>query len=285
MKIGIIGAGYVGEATGKLMKELGNDVLFYDIEPKPKLSGSFAVLNDLEKVVKQSELLFICVPTPQKESGEIDLSIIKSVCEELVKIFIEQGKSIPVVIKSTVVPGTTSNIIKPILERSGFEISVGCNPEFITESHTSWSEEEGMKRDWSNEDKIVIGSEDASMRNMINKIYSGFEEKIINTDTKTAEMIKYASNVCLASRISFFNEMFEICKELGIDNELLTKSLSMDSRIGKYGTINGKAYGGKCLPKDTKALRYFLKDKLKSPMVDATVEINNKMKEKYGVRE
>ena len=140
MKIGIIGAGYVGEATGKLMKELGNDVLFYDIEPKPKLSGSFAVLNDLEKVVKQSELLFICVPTPQKESGEIDLSIIKSVCEELVKIFIEQGKSIPVVIKSTVVPGTTSNLIKPILERSGFELSFCVNPEFISESHSSWEE-------------------------------------------------------------------------------------------------------------------------------------------------
>jgi UDPglucose 6-dehydrogenase len=172
-----------------------------------------------------------------------------------------------------------------LLDESGFETSVGSNPEFITEIHNTWSEDSNMKRDWSNEDKIVIGSEDDTIREILNKIYGDFENKIINTDTKTAEMIKYASNVCLASKISFFNEMFEICNEVGVDNIALTKALSMDSRIGKYGTINGKAYGGKCLPKDSKALQYFLREKLESPMIDATIEVNDKMKDKYGVRE
>lgn len=285
MKIGIIGAGYVGEATGKLMNNLGNEVSFYDIEAKPELSKSFDVSNDLKFVVEKSELLFICVPTPQRDSGEIDLSILESVCRELSKVFVEIGKGVPTVVKSTVIPGTTLTLVKPLLDESGFEISVGSNPEFITEIHTSWSDDSTMKRDWSNEDKIVIGSEDNIIRKLLNEIYSEFEDKIIDTDTKTAEMIKYASNVCLASKISFFNEMFEICKKFDINNEVLTRALSMDSRIGKYGTINGKAYGGKCLPKDSKALQYFLKDKIDSPFIDATIKVNDKMKEKYGVRE
>lgn len=285
MKIGILGSGYVGEATGKLMNSLGNEVLFYDIEIKPHLKKEFEFSNDMKTLVSDSELIFICVPTPQDKNGEIDLSIIKSVCLELSDNFKNLGKNVPVVIKSTVVPGTTKSILKPILDNSGFDVSVGSNPEFITESHTSWSKDNNMQRDWTNEDKIVIGSEDENIKSILNKVYSEFENKIINTDTETSEMIKYASNYCLASKISFFNEIFEICKKLKIDNKIVVDALIADPRIGEYGSVNGKAYGGKCLPKDTKALQYFLRDKLAIPMLDATLKTNSDMSDKYGVRE
>ena len=285
MKIGILGSGYVGEATGKLMNSLGNEVLFYDIEIKPHLKKEFEFSNDMKTLVSDSELIFICVPTPQDKNGEIDLSIIKSVCLELSDNFKNLGKNVPVVIKSTVVPGTTKSILKPILDNSGFDVSVGSNPEFITESHTSWSKDNNMQRDWTNEDKIVIGSEDENIKSILNKVYSEFENKIINTDTETSEMIKYASNYCLASKISFFNEIFEICKKLKIDNKIVVDALITDPRIGEYGSVNGKAYGGKCLPKDTKALQYFLRDKLAIPMLDATLKTNSDMSDKYGVRE
>jgi UDPglucose 6-dehydrogenase len=285
MKIGILGSGYVGEATGKLMNSLGNEVLFYDIEIKPHLKKEFEFSNDMKTLVSDSELIFICVPTPQDKNGEIDLSIIKSVCLELSDNFKNLGKNVPVVIKSTVVPGTTKSILKPILDNSGFDVSVGSNPEFITESHTSWSKDNNMQRNWTNEDKIVIGSEDENIKSILNKVYSEFENKIINTDTETSEMIKYASNYCLASKISFFNEIFEICKKLKIDNKIVVDALIADPRIGEYGSVNGKAYGGKCLPKDTKALQYFLRDKLAIPMLDATLKTNSDMSDKYGVRE
>ena len=285
MKIGILGSGYVGEATGKLMYALENEVIFYDIEIKPSLEREFKFTKDLKTLVLESELIFVCVPTPQNENGEINLDIIKSVCLDLSNTFKNLGKTVPIVIKSTVVPGTTKSILKPILDESGFDVSVGSNPEFITESHTSWSKDDKMKRDWTNEDKIVIGSEDENISSLLNKLYSKFEDKIINTDTQTSEMIKYASNYCLASKISFFNEIFEICKNLNIDNKIVINALSTDPRIGEYGSVNGKAYGGKCLPKDTKALQYFLKDKLNIPILDATIKTNSNMRNKYGVRE
>ena len=283
MNVTIIGSGYVGEACGKLMDSLGNIVSFYDLTDKPHLKKKFT--TNLALAIKDAELIFVCVPTPQTNLGEIDLDIIKSVCTDLADQFKKIGKSVPVVIKSTVLPGTAVNILKPILDKSGFDVSVGSNPEFITEIHGSWSEDNLMARNWSNEDKIVIGSEDEKISNILNRLYSDFQDKIINTDTKTSEMIKYASNYCLASKISFFNEIFEICNSLDVDNNVVVGALSRDPRIGKYGTINGEAYGGKCLPKDVKALQHFLKGKLNIPILNATIKTNSDMGKKYGVRE
>jgi len=142
-----------------------------------------------------------------------------------------------------------------------------------------------MVRDWSSEDKIVVGYEDEKVKNMLNKLYEKFSEKIINTDTKTAEFIKYASNYCLASKISFFNELYLISKELDIDNSVVINSLIKDPRIGIYGTVNGKAYAGKCLPKDTLALQNHLIGRVRTPVLDSTIKINEVMKKKYGKRE
>mgnify|MGYP001185223572 CR=1 FL=1 len=283
MKIGIIGSGYVGEATGKLLNELGNEIIFYDIVDK-KIED-FKFTKNLEDIVNNSDLIFICVPTPASESGQIDLKILENVCENLADIYIKLNLNIPIVIKSTVVPGTAKKISKDIFKSKGINISFGSNPEFITEISGSWTKNVEMIRDWSSEDKIVIGCDDEKIKHMLNKIYEKFYEKIINTDTKTAEFIKYASNYCLASKISFFNELYLISKELGIDNSVVVNSLIKDPRIGIYGSINGKAYGGKCLPKDTLALQKHLIDKLETPVLDSTIKINEIMEKKYGKRE
>ena len=283
MKVGIIGAGYVGEATGRLMYSFDNEINFYDVVKK-NLGHEFNFFTDLEDLVKNSEIIFICVPTPQSEDGKIDLSILDSIVDELIKIYRLNNLNIPLVVKSTVVPGTTSNILKKF-KNEGINLSIGNNPEFITEISKSWTKDDSMTRDWLSEDKIVIGSEDEKVKILLSELYHKFKDKIILTDTKTAELIKYASNYCLASKISFFNELFLISKKLGTDNTALVNALSVDPRIGKYGSVNGKAYAGKCLPKDTKALQYFLKDIIDSDMLDSTIKINEKMEKLYGRRE
>ena len=283
MKVGIIGAGYVGEATGRLMYSFDNEINFYDVVKK-NLGHEFNFFTDLEELVKNSEIIFICVPTPQSADGKIDLSILDSTVDELIKIYRLNNLNIPLVVKSTVVPGTTSNILKKF-KNEGINLSIGNNPEFITEISKSWTEDDSMTRDWLSEDKIVIGSEDEKVKSLLSDLYHKFKDKIILTDTKTAELIKYASNYCLASKISFFNELFLISKKLGTDNTALVNALSVDPRIGKYGSVNGKAYAGKCLPKDTKALQYFLKDIIDSDMLDSTIKINEKMEKLYGRRE
>lgn len=283
MKVGIIGAGYVGEATGRLMHSFGNEINFYDVVSK-EFGKEFGFYNELDLLVKNSEIIFICVPTPQSEDGKIDLDILNSIADKLIKIYKLNNLNIPLVIKSTVVPGTTYNILKKF-QKEGINLSIGNNPEFITEISKSWTQDDSMTRDWSSEDKIVIGSEDEKITSLLSELYDRFKDKIILTDTKTAELIKYASNYCLASKISFFNELFLISNKLGTDNAAVVKALSVDPRIGKYGSVNGKAYSGKCLPKDTKALQYFLKNIIESDMLDSTIKINDKMEKDYGRRE
>ena len=283
MKVGIIGAGYVGEATGRLMHSFGNEINFFDVVKK-EFGEEFGFYTELELLVKNSEIIFICVPTPQSEDGKIDLDILNSIADKLLNIYKLNNLNIPLVIKSTVVPGTTYNILKKF-QKEGINLSIGNNPEFITEISKSWTQDNSMTRDWSSEDKIVIGSEDEKITSLLSELYNPFKDKIILTDTKTAELIKYASNYCLASKISFFNELFLISNKLGTDNDAVVKALSVDPRIGKYGSVNGKAYGGKCLPKDTKALQYFLKDMLDLDMLDSTIKINEKMEKLYGRRE
>ena len=283
MKVGIIGAGYVGEATGRLMHSFGNEINFFDVVKK-EFGEEFGFYTELELLVKNSEIIFICVPTPQSKDGKIDLDILNSTVDKLLNIYKLNNLNIPLVIKSTVVPGTTYNILKKF-QKEGINLSIGNNPEFITEISKSWTQDNSMTRDWSSEDKIVIGSEDEKITSLLSELYNQFKDKIILTDTKTAELIKYASNYCLASKISFFNELFLISNKLGTDNDAVVKALSVDPRIGKYGSVNGKAYGGKCLPKDTKALQYFLKNIIESDILDSTIKVNERMEKEYGRRE
>ena len=189
------------------------------------------------------------------------------------------------------VSGTTEDVVIPILEKfsgkSARECEIGAcmNPEFLTEISGSWSKAEGTKKDFFTEDRIVIGEYDKKSGDVLEELYKPLNKPIFRVNLRTAELIKYASNCILATKISYWNEIFLICKELGIDSQEVANIVGLDPRIGKYGTIHGMAFGGKCLPKDLKAFISFAEKYHKTKLLKAVDEINEEMKNKYRVRE
>ena len=284
-KISIIGSGWVGSIIGKGLIELGNEVIFYDVVDKelPEFT------KDINYAVRDSSISFVCVPTPTMK-GEIDLSYVKDAAENIGKVLSEKSDYHVVVVKSTVVPKTTEEVVIPILEKysgkkAGEDFGVCMNPEFLTEISGSWSKDKSTKKDFFSEDRIVIGEYDKRSGDVLERIYKPLNSTIFRTDLKTAEMIKYVSNCMLAAKISYWNEIFLICEKLGIDSQEIANIVAMDPRIGRYGSVHGKAFGGKCLPKDLKALISFAKEYKETKLLKAVDEINEEMKEKYGVRE
>ena len=292
MNISIIGSGYVGFGLGKALKDFA-DVIFCDVNEKRVEELRERGLNatkDIGHAVNNSFVSFVCVPTPTID-GKIDLSCIKSVSEEIGKALKNKGEYHLVVVKSTVIPGTSDSTVIPIIERfSGKKVNrdfgVCMNPEFLTEIHNSWTNGDEFLRTPQTEERIVIGESGKGAGDLLENLYNPLNKPIFRTDLKTAEFIKYASNCCLASRISFWNEMFLICEKFGIDSNYVAKVVGLDKRIGTYGTVHGKAFGGKCLPKDLKAFIGFSKSIGCNPiLLNAVDEINEKMKRDYGVRE
>lgn len=284
-KISIIGSGFVGERVGRGLISLGHDVIFYDIADKEGLPN---FTKDINCAIENSDVSFICVPTPTVNE-KIDLSYIEEAAKSIGIALASREKYHVVVIKSTVVPTTTENVIIPILEKysgkKAGEFGVCMNPEFLTEIESSWTDDRGYKKDFFTEDRIVIGEYDKRSGDALEEIYKPLNKPIFRTDLKTAEMIKYASNCMLATKISFWNEVFLICKNLGIDSQEVADIVALDSRIGKYGTVHGKAFGGKCLPKDLKAFVSFAERYHEPKLLKAVDDINEEMKKKYGVRE
>jgi len=283
MKAAIIGSGFVGMAVGKGLISLGNYVIFYDIEDK----NLHNFTKDISYAIENSDISFICVPTPTAE-GEIDLSCVKDAAENIGKALSEKSDYHVVVIKSTVVPRTTEEVVIPLLEKySGKkvgEFGVSMNPEFLTEIAGTWSSDEDYNKAFFTEDRIIIGEYDKKSGDVLEGIYRPLNKPIFRTDLRTAEMIKYASNCMLATKISYWNEIFLICEKLGIDSQVVANIVSLDQRIGKYGSVHGKAFGGKCLPKDLKAFISFTDKYRKAKLLKAVDEINEEMKERYGVR-
>jgi UDPglucose 6-dehydrogenase len=160
------------------------------------------------------------------------------------------------------------------------------NPEFLTEISHTWSNDDKFSRGFFKEDRIVIGEYSRKCGDILESIYHPLSIPIIRTDLTTAETIKLACNCALASRISYWNEISYICQILGVDSNLVANVAAMDERIGKYGTIHGKAFGGKCLPKDLKALIKFSEGLRHDPkLLKAVEETNERIKSEKGVRE
>ncbi|RZN34325.1 MAG: UDP-glucose/GDP-mannose dehydrogenase family protein [Methanophagales archaeon ANME-1-THS] len=288
-EISIIGSGWVGTAIGLGLAQLGNTVIFYDVVEKKGLPN---FSRDINYAITNSDVSFICVPTPTNAEGSIDLSYIQDAAKNVGRALADKERYHVIVVKSTVVPGTTEEVVTPIVERSSGkrvrrgEIGMCMNPEFLTEISGSWSTEEGMKKDFFSEDRIVIGAYDSKAGDALEALYKPLNKPIFRTDLKTAEMIKYASNCMLATKISYWNEIFLICDALGIASQVVADIVARDPRIGRYGTIHGKAFGGKCLPKDLKAFIAFARSHAQEAKVlKAVDELNELMKEKYGVRE
>ena len=217
--------------------------------------------RDINHTVQNTDISFICVPTPTVKD-KIDLHNIKDVTEEIGGALASCEEYHVVVVKSTVVPKTTEDVVIPILskyKKVGEEIGVCTNPEFLTQSTRNWTDDAGFARDFFNEDRILIGEYDNKSGDTLAELYKPLNRPIFRTDLKTAEMIKYAANCMLAAKISYWNEIFLVCQKINIDSQVVADIVSLDPRIGKYGSVHGKAFGGACLPKDLKAFISFAK--------------------------
>ena len=292
-KISMLGSGTIGTIVGKSLLQMGNPVIFYDVDENKVrlLNGSGLVATaKIEDAIAKSEISFICVPTPVTDKG-MDLTSVNSVVESLALCLKNKNDYHLVVIKSTITPTTTEKNLIPLLEKiSGKhvdeQIGVCVNPEFLTEISHTWSNSDKFSRGFFKEDRIVIGEFSRKCGDILEGIYRSLDIPIIRTDLTTAETIKLVCNCALASRISYWNEISYICQILGVDSNLVANVAAMDERIGKYGTIHGKAFGGKCLPKDLKAFIKFSEGLGYDPrLLKAVEETNEKIKSEKGVRE
>jgi nucleotide sugar dehydrogenase len=292
MRISIIGSGIVGSGIGKSLSN-NNEVIFYDLDEKVlrKLdSDGYKIASSLEEAIKNSELSFVSVPTPTN-NNRIDTSFIESVSKECGQCLKDKKDYHVFIMKSTIIPMTMENIIIPLIEKysgkkNGKDFGVLFSPEFLTEIAGTWTDDKSFERTPFTEEKIVIGEgEDKRAGDIVEKLLQQFDAPIFRTDYKTAEFIKYASNCCLLSRISYWNEIFLIAQKLGIDAQYVADIVSKDKRIGKYGSVLGKAAGGKCLEKDALAFLDFLKEHHDPKVLRSVVDTNLKMAKEHGRRE
>jgi UDPglucose 6-dehydrogenase len=260
MKIGIVGQGYVGTAI-----KVGFEP-YYELETYDKYDESKTTC-DLKQLVWGCEVIFVCVPTPMNEDGSCHTDIVESVIKEIDTY--ANGLQI-VVIKSTVPPGTTDR-----LDKKYDGVNVIFNPEFLTEAN--------FVEDFKNQDRIILGGVRRGT-NKLRQIYSKVfpTAHIIKTGSKTAEMVKYMTNTYLATKVSFSNEIYQICQKIDIDYDKVVEYATLDERLGKThlsvpGPDGDLGFGGHCLPKDLNALIAFAQNLDLEPIVLETVNwVNDK---------
>ncbi|EEL79457.1 NDP-sugar dehydrogenase (Teichuronic acid biosynthesis) [Bacillus cereus AH1271] len=295
MKIAVVGTGYVGLVTGVALSHIGHDVTCVDIdETKVKrMRKGFSPIYEpgLEELMLQNieenrlffttshqdgfenaEVIYIAVGTPEREDGSANLSYIEQVSKDIAK---NAQRDIIVVTKSTV-PVGTNHYIKQIISENlneNIKIEVVSNPEFLREGSSVY--------DTFNGDRIVVGSDNVEAANVIEEINKPFGIPVYKTDIRSAEMIKYASNAFLATKISFINEIANICEKTGANIEDVARGMGLDQRIGSMFLKAGIGYGGSCFPKDTKALTKIASNvDLDFTLLKAVVEVNNKQQHK-----
>ena len=275
MRITIVGTGYVGLVTGACFAEMGNKVICVD-KNKEKIEelkngivpifepGLKAMVNEsyqkrvlsfttsLEEAINESEIVFIAVGTPQDEDGSADLSHVINVAKEIG----EKMNHPHIVVDKSTVPVGTANKVRETIQSAldnrneDIEFDVVSNPEFLKEGTAI--------KDFMQPDRVVIGSENQSSTNTLKALYHPFtinRERFIQMDIKSAEMTKYAANAFLATKISFMNEMSNICERVGADVNMVRIGIGSDNRIGYKFIYPGCGYGGSCFPKDIKALK------------------------------
>ena len=315
MKIAIIGLGFVGLSLTSVLASKGFNVVGIDVDKEKCRNISNGVLPffepDLEKtlkkglknklqiendvsVVQDCDLIFVTVGTPQNKTGAIDLSIIKKAMKSLGKSIRKTKKQHIILVKSTVVPGTMKDVILPILEnnskkKAGKDFGLISNPEFLQESTAI--------RDTEFPHAVVLGGYKTKFMKNIEKFFTKLHPKtpIIITNHQTAEMIKYANNSFLATKISFINQLSNICQKIpGANVDDIARTIGLDPRIGGLFLNAGPGYGGSCLPKDMKALIKFAEiTGVKPTLLNAVENVNEKqleeiisiVKRKLGVLE
>ena len=301
MRIGIIGLGFVGLSLASVLASKNYNVIGIDTDKKKCLeieNGITPIFEpDLEKTLriglkksliisnefsflKDCDIIFVTVGTPQKNNGKIELSMIKKATSAIGQTIRKSKKNPIIFIKSTVIPGTVENIVLPILEKqsrkkANKDFGVISNPEFLQESNAV--------KDTKFPHVIILGGYQTKFMIKAKKFFEKLHPNIPITITnyQTAEMIKYANNSFLATKISFINQLSNICQKIpGANIDDIAKAMGLDPRIGKLFLNAGPGYGGSCLPKDMKALINFANSSgIKPTLLNAVEEINNKQLE------
>ncbi len=299
MRVVVIGSGYVGLVSGACFSEMGNKVTCVDIDSEkinnlkngiipiyePGLEAmvlknvenkNLYFTTDLKEVLPTAEIVFIAVGTPMDNDGSADLQYVLSVAKSIGE---NLEKSIVVVDKSTVPVGTADKVRETIqkeLDKRGVEIDfdVVSNPEFLKEG--------AAIQDFMKPDRVVIGSDTIKATEIMKQLYAPFcmsYERFITMDIRSAEMTKYAANAMLATKISFMNEIANICEKVGADANQVRLGIGSDARIGYSFIYPGCGYGGSCFPKDVKALRKIAKDhNYDAKLITSVEEVNDAQK-------
>lgn len=308
MDISIIGTGYVGLVTGACFAESGNNVICMDID-KEKINklkkgivpiyepgldeivrknlntGRLKFTTDLEYAVRNSEIIFLCLPTPPGKDGDADLGILFSVVKNIAKILRglakdEKNRLKKLIVSKSTVPVGTADKIKEMLNKElgkysdKIDLYVASNPEFLKEGNAV--------QDFMFPDRVVIGVNDGEAEKILRELYEPFVRTgapILVMDTRSAEMVKYTANAFLAMRISFMNEMANLCEKLGADVEKVRIAIGYDNRIGPRFLFPGVGWGGSCFPKDIKALmKMGEKNGVELKIVKSVYEVNERQK-------
>src|SRR3954451_8010801 len=276
MDVTIIGCGYVGLVTGTCLAAIGHTVRGVEKDKKkvktlqdghcpifePGLqelmqenyaSGQLQFTNDVKSAVKDAEVVFLCVGTPPKPDGTVDMTFLEGAGKEVCDALAEQNNDymVTIIVKSTVPPGTNRKLYNFLKEQTRAHVQVVSNPEFLKEGTAV--------QDCLNPDRIVVGGESPEAFRMMRRMYDPLvkrEEHFIAMNWESAELTKYAANSMLAARISFMNEMTILCEHYGADVEDIRKGIGTDSRIGPAFLKAGCGYGGSCFPKDVAAMEH-----------------------------
>ena len=295
MNITVIGTGYVGLVSGVCFAEFGFDVTCVDnnlakveslkkgevpiYEPgldklmkKNMEAGRLGFSSSTKDSVKDADIIFIAVGTPSKEDGSANLDYVYSAVAELAG---SVNRDAVLVIKSTVPVGTTKSV-KKFLQEKGVEIDVAFNPEFLKEG--------AAIDDFMHPDRVILGVESKKAKKVLSQVYRPlyvFNVPIVFTNLETAELSKYSSNAFLAMKVTFINEIANLCEACGADVNDVALAMGLDKRIGDKFLLAGPGYGGSCFPKDTSALADFAKNfGVNMNLVEETISSNNKRREK-----
>ena len=296
MKIAVVGTGYVGLVTGTCFAETGNRVTCVDIDPnkinklaageitiyEPGLEkiflrnlkeGRLQFTTDLREGIADAEIIFLALPTPPGEDGSADLRYVLGVAADLGKLLTDYKV---IVDKSTVPVGTAEKVQAAIAAHYAGEFDVVSNPEFLREGVAV--------DDFMKPDRVVIGTQSERARKVMNDLYAPFVRQgnpIIFMDEKSAELTKYAANSFLATKISFMNEIAQLCERMGADVDMVRRGIGSDDRIGKRFLFPGIGYGGSCFPKDVQALIRSAEDVQYNFSILQAVEAVNERQKKH----
>lgn len=294
MKISIVGSGYVGLVTGICFAKFGHKIIFVDVdiskinqinngicpifeegldELLKKHKNNISATQSYSNAINNSDVSFICVNTPSNTHG-INLKNIEQASIETAKVLKNKNTWHLIVIKSTILPGTTNDFILPLLEKHSNkkvvkDFGLANNPEFISEGNAL--------NNFLKPDRIIIGTYEKKSNELLKQIYKDFSCPFVETTPIVAEMIKYACNAFLATKISFINEIGNICKQIGIDTYEVADAMGLDKRIGRAFLDSGIGWGGSCFPKDIQALKIWTNELGQEiNIIKKAEEVNNK---------